>query len=120
MKDLMKEIYILEDDEGIRELVSVLLQLEGFKVSSFSSVENFKHAIGESTPDLFLLDISLPDGDGRKVCRELRGSNPTAHIPVVLMSANRIPGVTVGANDFIPKPFDVDEFLSRIKTQLAS
>ena len=118
MEKIMKEIFILEDDEGIRELTQLLLENEGYDVCSFATAENFHLKLKQVIPDLFLIDIRLPDGDGREICRELRRNEKTAHLPIILMSANSTPDKSTGADDFIPKPFDIDEFLGRIRTRL--
>lgn len=115
----MKEIFIVEDDDGIRELIEFLLVSEDFTVKTFPTARSFQKIISERTPDLYLLDIMLPDGNGLDLCKELKGFDNTRNIPVVLMSAHADISRTEGADDFIAKPFDVDELLQRIKKQLA-
>ena len=115
----MKEIFLVEDDDGIRELIEYLLVSQEYKVQSFPTVKTFKKTISEqNSPDLILLDVMLPDGNGVDVCRCLGEKENTQKIPVVLMSAHgdfSEPGV---ASDFIAKPFDVDDFLLRIQKQI--
>jgi DNA-binding response OmpR family regulator len=115
----MKEIFIVEDDDGIRELIEFLLVSEQYSVKTFPTARAFHKAIPGEVPDLFLLDIMLPDGNGVDLCRELKKDEKTMKIPVVLMSAHADISRTEGADDFIAKPFDVDELLKRIQKQLA-
>lgn len=114
----MKEIYILEDDDGIRELIEFLLTSEDYAVKTFPTARSFQESISHSIPDLFLLDIMLPDGNGLDLCKKLKNTTKTKDVPVVLMSAHADIKKMDGADDFIAKPFDVDELLSRITAQL--
>lgn len=112
----MKEkIYILEDDEGIRELIHYVLEQEGYEVKNFPNVHTFKEGIEQELPDLVVMDVWLPDGDGRKVCRELRRQKLTSEVRIVMMTAQYSIGNIDCADDFIPKPFDITDFLSRIE-----
>ncbi len=115
----MKEIFIVEDDDGIRDLIEFLLVSQQYVVKTFPTARAFKNNITGETPDLFLLDIMLPDGNGLDLCKELKKNSNTSSIPVVLMSAHADISRMEGADDFIAKPFDVDELLNRIEKQLA-
>ena len=112
----MKEIYVVEDDPDIRELIKYLLESLEYKVESFPTAEDFYSGISGHLPDLILLDIMLPDGNGIEICKELRDQQLTNEIPVLLMSAHADASVLRGhcANDFIAKPFDIDDLISRI------
>ncbi|HSI68696.1 MAG TPA: response regulator [Gillisia sp.] len=114
----MKEIFVVEDDEGIRELIEFLLLSKHYDVKTFSTVRSFENNLPGKTPDLFLLDIMLPDGNGLDLCKQLKQTNITSSIPVVLMSAHANISRLEGADDFIAKPFDVDDLLQRIERQL--
>lgn len=114
----MKEIFIVEDDDGIRDLIEFLLVSQDYAVKSFPTARSFRNYISGESPDLFLLDIMLPDGNGLDLCKELKQSDITKSIPVVLMSAHADISRMEGADDFIAKPFDVDELLNRIEKQL--
>lgn len=118
MKEGKYQIYILEDDYGIGEFLQFLLESEGYNVFVFPTVTKFYTRIRNYTPDLALLDIRLPDGHGRDVCRKLRQRNETLSVPIILMSANVVPRAEIGANDFIPKPFDIDDLIQRVRRQL--
>ncbi|NJY62082.1 response regulator [Salinimicrobium sp. CDJ15-81-2] len=115
----MKEIFIVEDDDGIRDLIEFLLVSQQYIVKTFPTARSFKNSISGETPDLFLLDIMLPDGNGLELCKDLKNNSSTSNIPVVLMSAHADISRMEGADDFIAKPFDVDELLNRIEKQLA-
>lgn len=114
----MKEIFIVEDDDGIRDLIEFLLVSQQYAVKTFPTARSFRSSISGETPDLFLLDIMLPDGNGLDLCKELKKSENTREVPVVLMSAHADISRMEGADDFIAKPFDVDELLQRIEKQL--
>lgn len=115
-----KKIYVLEDDEGIRDVIEILLNLESYEVQSFPTIKEFRSA-NHNDADLFLLDVMLPDGDGLCICRELKEASATAGIPVLLMSAHAALDVLhtdYGAVDFIFKPFNIDELLQKIKARI--
>ena len=114
----MKEIFVVEDDDGIRELLEFLLVDRNFDVKTFPSVRSFESNLPGKTPDLFLLDIMLPDGNGLDLCKKLKQTLTTRNIPVVLMSAHAQLSSMEGADDFIAKPFDVDDLVDKINRQL--
>ena len=116
----MKEIFIVEDDQDIRELIGFLLESHDFKVQAFPTAEDFNRALLVQNPDLILLDIMLPDGNGVEICRALRDDEHTTTIPVVLMSAHADASILQNhcANDFIAKPFDIDDLVERVNYQL--
>lgn len=118
---IMKQVFIVEDDPDIRELIEFLLKRRKYKVESFSTAKGFRAGIRLSKPDLILLDIMLPDGNGLDLCRDLNTNIETCDIPVVLMSAHTAIDISeeMCARDFIQKPFDVSDFSSRVHKQLA-
>ena len=115
-----KHIYLLEDDQDIREMIQYLLEEQGYHVSSFASVQSFYEEMGSRHPDLVVMDIWLPDGDGRHVCRNLRKGETTAGLPIILMTASSLATNTDCANDFIVKPFDVSDFMERVGRLLSA
>jgi two-component system phosphate regulon response regulator PhoB len=118
---LKKNIYLVEDNEAIREMVVYLLESENFKVSSFENATRFKSQILIELPDLVILDVMLPDGNGIEVGNELKSKPSTQHIPVLLMSANANmvkDGKESLADDFINKPFDINDLLKRVERLL--
>ncbi len=116
-------IYLLEDDDGIRELVVYSLQTTGFDAQGFSCAGDFWNAMKAALPDLVLLDIMLPDEDGLSVLKKIRSNGKTARLPVIMLTAkgseyDKVVGLDSGADDYIPKPFGVMELMSRIKAVL--
>ena len=119
----MTSIYCVEDDSSIRELIIYTLNASGFSAVGFESSDSFFPALEASLPDLVLLDIMLPGKDGMEILRMLRESSVTKDIPVILLTAksdriDKIKGLDSGADDYITKPFDVLELISRIKAVL--
>lgn len=116
----MKSIIILEDDEGIRELIQLLLESRDYQVKAFAQIKAFDLYLQEEKyPDLFLLDYMLPDGNGLEVCHKLKDDNDTNEIPVIIMSAHADLDKMQGADDYIAKPFDVDGLVKCIQKQMA-
>lgn len=119
----MNVIYLVEDDNSIRELVIYTLQTTGLKAKGFSCAREFWEALREELPDLVLLDIMLPDEDGLSILKKLRDSGQTAKLPVIMLTAkgseyDKVVGLDSGADDYIPKPFGMMELVSRVKALL--
>ena len=116
-------IYIVEDDENIRELEAFAMKNSGYDTGCFESSGEFYKAIKEAVPDLILLDIMLPGDDGLTILEKLRGDPVTAKIPVIMISAkttelDRVKGLDLGADDYLCKPFGVMELVSRVRARL--
>ena len=110
-----RHITILEDDNDIREICTFILSEEGYCVKSFADIASFNATI--TTPDLFLLDIRLPDGNGLELCDRLKKDPKFSNIPIILMSAHQQKTSAMlgsSADDFIEKPFDIDYMLQRV------
>ena len=119
----MPLIYILEDDDSVRELEAYALRGNGYEVGGFSNPKDFYEAIKKEKPDLVVADVMLPGEDGLSVTKKLRASSEYKDIPIVIVSAkdseiDAIRGFDNGADDYITKPFSVMIFLSRIKAVL--
>lgn len=112
----MKTIFLVEDDQGLRELIHFLLTDKNYEVEAFANASSFEKKIEHSDPDLILMDIMLPDGNGVDLCKNLKKSTKN-EIPVLLMSAHANPSIAdnSGACDFIKKPFDIEELYTRIQ-----
>lgn len=116
-----KTIYVVEDNDDIRELVEYLFEMEGYKVFGFPNATTFKEQIVIAIPDIVVLDVMLPDGNGIDICNKLKSTTATENIPVLLMSANTnvaLMNKQSKADDFISKPFDIDDLINRVKKLL--
>lgn len=116
-------IYLVEDDDSIRELVIYTLKNTGFDAKGFAAAGEFWEALKGETPDLALLDIMLPDEDGLSILKKLRAAGPTARMPVIMLTAkgseyDKVLGLDSGADDYIPKPFGMMELVSRVRALL--
>lgn len=119
----MSKIFYIEDDTNIRELVEYTLKSSGFSVRSFERYKDFFEKLHSDKPDLILLDVMLPDKDGITILKELRQSAAWKNIPIIMLTAksgqlDKIKGLDEGADDYITKPFDIIELISRIKAVL--
>lgn len=118
---MQKEIFILEDDKHIGFILNHILLEEGYHVKVYETVSAFRHALLSGRPDLLLMDVRLPDGNGMELCAELK-STEAFSLPVLMMSAdwhlhNRD---LCPADDYIAKPFDVDQLVSKVSAYLQS
>lgn len=118
-----KKIYIVEDDESIRELESYALINSNFSVKAFESSKGLYTALESELPALIVLDIMLPGEDGLSVLQKIRSTTIYKQIPVILVTAktseiDAVKGLDAGADDYITKPFGVMEFVSRVKAVL--
>ena len=119
----MALIYIVEDDTSIREIETIALKNGNYEVQAFERAAQFYKKLDEAVPDLVLLDVMLPDGDGYEIVRRLRQEPATRRIPVIMVTAktgemDMVRGLDGGADDYIKKPFSVMELLSRVKALL--
>lgn len=119
----MYMIYILEDDENIRKLIAYTLQSHGYNCTCFERPSDFWKSIDNSTPDLLLLDIMLPEEDGITILKKIRISPQFKSIPVIMLTAKEtefdvVTGLDAGADDYITKPFGMMALISRIKAVL--
>ena len=119
----MAVIYIVEDDESIREIEEFALRNAGHKVVGFEKAKDFYKQISTVLPDLVLLDVMLPDENGNEIVKKLRRDVDTRKIPVIMVTAKTteldlVKGLEDGADDYIKKPFSVMELISRVKAML--
>lgn len=119
----MAIIYIVEDDKNIAEIESFALKNVGYEVVEFSNARDFYRALEKKVPDLFLLDIMLPDEDGLSIIRKLKADPKTSYPPIILVTAktseiDKVKGLDMGADDYMTKPFGVMELISRVKALL--
>ena len=116
-------IYLLEDDDSIRDLVLYTLQSQGMEAKGFPRPSAFWEAVAERLPSLVLLDIMLPEEDGISVLKTLRSSARTCRMSVIMLTAkgteyDKVLGLDAGADDYLAKPFGMMELLSRIRALL--
>ena len=116
-------IYLLEDDQNIRDFTIYAIESAGYEIRGFSLPSVFRAAVEEHTPDVVLLDIMLPEENGLSVLRWLRDNPATKKLPIMMLSArsteyDKVLGLDSGADDYLAKPFGVMELLSRIRALL--
>lgn len=119
----MALIYIIEDDESIREIEEFALMNAGHKTVGFSCAKDFYKKLDEVIPDLCLIDIMLPDENGNEIVRKLRRNPDCRKLPVIMVTAKTteldlVKAIEDGADDYIKKPFSVMELISRVKAML--
>lgn len=116
-------IYLVEDDNSIRELVTYTLNSTGLTAKGFGHPRDFWSAMEKELPQLVMLDIMLPEEDGLSILRKLRASTRTAGLPVMMLTAkgteyDKVAGLDAGADDYVPKPFGMMELLARVRALL--
>ena len=121
----MQKIFILEDDENIREIVIYALRSAGFEAAGFETGTEFFREIEKNpdAPDLLLLDIMLPEEDGLTILKKLRRGTLYKTLPIIMLTAkgsefDKVKGLDMGADDYIAKPFGIMELISRINALL--
>jgi two-component system response regulator RpaA len=119
----MPRILIIDDDPAISELVSINLEMAGYDISQAEDGIQGQALALQVQPDLIMLDLMLPKVDGFTVCQRLRREARTADIPILMLTAlgqiqDKIEGFNAGADDYLTKPFDVEEMLARVRALL--
>ncbi|PLS77436.1 MAG: diguanylate cyclase [Chloroflexi bacterium] len=120
---MAERILIADDDAGLRQLLQDILEEHEFDVITVPSGEALVRAAVSQQPDLLLIDVNMPLMDGLEAVRQLRNDTRTSHLPMLLLTARTqseevVIGFESGADDYIPKPFDADELVARIKANL--
>ncbi|MDY3927811.1 MAG: response regulator transcription factor [Clostridia bacterium] len=116
-------IYLVEDDDNIRKLVSYALTKEGYEVKGFEQPHSFWEELKTNLPELIILDIMLPEEDGLSILKKIRKNERTEDLPVIMLTAkdsefDKVTGLDSGADDYISKPFGMTELISRVKALL--
>ena len=119
----MALIYIVEDDENIREIETIALKNSNYMVCAFEKAKDFYRKLEDIMPDLVLLDVMLPDESGYDIVRKLRKDPTTRQLPIIMVTAktaemDMIKGLDEGADDYIKKPFSIMELITRVKALL--
>jgi len=120
---MQERVLIVDDDPDIRQFVEVNLELEGFDTETAENGRIALDTAKDHPPDLVLLDVMMPEMDGLTVLRRLRATPATANVPVILLTAkalaeDRVRGLDLGADDYITKPFAVEELMARVRSVL--
>ena len=118
-----KKILIVDDEMDLVETVRFPLEMEGYHVLVSYNGEDALNQARKENPDLILLDLMLPKMDGYKVCRLLKFDDRYKHIPILMLTAktqekDKALGVETGANEYITKPFEMDDLLKKVKAYL--
>jgi two-component system KDP operon response regulator KdpE len=118
--EAMHQVLVIEDDAGIRAVLRVLLAAEGYRCIEADTAVRAEIEARSHKPDLLLIDLGLPDGDGLKVIRRVRAWSP---VPIVVLSARtmeeqKVAALDAGADDYIAKPFSAPELLARLRAAL--
>lgn len=119
----MGYIYVIEDDESIRELIRIALEGFGYNVRTYEAAEMALESMKDETPELAIFDIMLPGMDGLTAIRQIRKDARLKDIPIICLTAkdkeyDKVAGLDVGADDYITKPFGVLELAARIRSLL--
>jgi diguanylate cyclase (GGDEF)-like protein len=117
------KILVVEDEPFIRQILKVQLQSAGYSVATAENGIKGLEEVKKCRPDLVLLDLMMPDMDGNEVCKRLKGCYETSNIPVIILTAKSDLGEKVrtlesGANDYLTKPYELDELLARVRNLL--
>ena len=123
MADVKSKILVVEDDLDVAEMLNAYFRVQGYEVFTVNWGEDGVRACQTIHPDLVVLDIRLPDIDGYEVARRLRVDRRTQDIPIIFLTekrdrADRLAGLELGADDYITKPFDVQELRLRVRNAL--
>ncbi len=123
MTDIKSKILIIEDDLDVAEMLNAYFRVQGYDVFTVNWGEDGVRSCQTIHPDLVILDIRLPDIDGYEVARRLRGDRRTAEVPIIFLTekrdrSDRLQGLELGADDYITKPFDVQELRLRVRNAL--
>ncbi len=123
MQDMSEHILLIDDDLRLSAMVGDYLRSHGYQISSAPTLAAGRELLARQSFDALVLDLMLPDGDGLDMCRELRAAPRTRTLPLLMLSArgeptDRIVGLEVGADDYLPKPFEPRELLARLRALL--
>jgi DNA-binding response OmpR family regulator len=119
----MKRILILDDNPDILDVITLILDTEGYNICGILNGEELMNIISSFNPDLIMLDVMLGNLDGRDLCHMLKENNLTKHIPILMISASHgtlsLSEKKCAPEDFIAKPFDIDDLIGKVNKLLA-
>jgi DNA-binding response OmpR family regulator len=114
-----KKVLVVDDDRDIRELMHLILEMEGYAVTELDNGHDVLDAIQILRPDVVLLDVMLGDVDGRDICKLLKNDPGMQDIPIIIVSASHgqhtMHEKQCGANDYLAKPFDMNDLISHVR-----
>ncbi len=116
----MHKILVVDDDQSILDSMEIALNLQDYEVETTTKGQETFSKIESFNPDLIFMDVYLSGMDGREICKQIKEDDKTKHIPVIIFSANKTMQEVFsesGANDFIGKPFNMDELYEKVKNQ---
>ena len=121
----MKIILIIDDDEETCELIENVLSGDGYRVFMANKCEEALNMLKRVSPDLIMIDIVMPEMNGIELCQKIKNNHSFKNVPVIMMTCydneeRKAGGYIAGANDYIVKPFSVDELTSKVKNELES
>jgi two-component system, OmpR family, phosphate regulon response regulator OmpR len=116
-------LLLIDDDQRLTRMVGDYLRAQGYQVECAETLQQGRQRLAQDLPDALVLDLMLPDGDGLDLTRELRADARTRRLPLLMLTArgepmDRILGLELGADDYLPKPFEPRELLARLKALL--
>jgi DNA-binding response OmpR family regulator len=119
----MSRILVIDDDDHIVRIIMRALSERGYSVTSNATGKDFLDQVRRERPDLIILDISLPEISGFEICRTLRAHDDTSLVMILMLTSrseveDKVLGLEIGADDYLPKPFDILELVARVKTLL--
>lgn len=116
-------VLLIDDDQRLLSMVRDYLQASGYDIRTAGSLAEGRQGLARDLPEVVVLDLMLPDGDGLDLCREMRSEPRTRHIPLLMLTArgdatDRVIGLELGADDYLAKPFEARELLARVRALL--
>lgn len=122
MPSISSHVWVIDDDDGILEVTKIVLEEEGYLATLIQNEKELKLKLSQDNlPVIILLDVLMSGVDGRDIAQRLRKNNSTKNIPIIMMSADtniKEKALSAGVNDYIKKPFDIDEVITKIKLYL--
>lgn len=119
----MAKILVIDDDTAINELIKINLELQGYEVvQAFDGIDGFAK-VKQENPSLIILDVMMPEVDGFTVAQRIRQNQDSADIPILMLTAlsqiqNKVNGFNIGVDDYLTKPFEIDELIVRVRALL--
>jgi len=117
----MKKILLIDDDPDVITVLQLLLKKKGYEVATANREEEAYSQVSLFQPDLIVLDVLLSGVDGRIICKKLKNTQASKHIPIIMFSAHPSAQKNMedfGADDFLPKPFESNKLIERVEAQL--